>query len=151
MKERVSRKIKKRDGEIRIQSRIPDFGLVRRTNYIRKLEGGVAVIKKKLHSRLVATVEIKPAVAGTSAYKVRGALEETYFDLCAQIDVFFAGNSDITEIVGIFAAGTYWNLEVFTRNSGDTSTEEDEGNEQSYKPSGERHSSSEARDESVES
>ncbi|OCB92125.1 hypothetical protein A7U60_g519 [Sanghuangporus baumii] len=151
---RVSRKIKKRDGGFRIQSRIPDFGLVRRTKYIRKMEGGVEVIKKKLHSRLVAIVEIKPAPADTSAHKVLDALEEAYFDLCAQVGVF-AGNPDIKEIIGIFAAGTYWNFEIFARNSGDTSSDDDDDDDdeddESYKPSSERHSSSEARNESVES
>ncbi|KAL5536354.1 hypothetical protein ACEPAF_176 [Sanghuangporus sanghuang] len=152
---RVSMKIKKRDGGFRIQSRIPDFGLVRRTKYIRKMEGGVEVIKKKLHSRLVAIVEIKPAPADTSAHKVLDALEEAYFDLCAQVGVFFAGNPDIKEIIGIFAAGTYWNFEIFARNSGDTSSDDDDDDDdeddESYKPSSERHSSSEARNESVES
>ncbi|KAL5492922.1 hypothetical protein ACEPAI_4370 [Sanghuangporus weigelae] len=146
---RVSRMIKKNDGGFRIQSRIPDFGLVRRTKYVRKMEAGVEVIKKKLLSRLVAIMEIKPEPADTSADMVLDALEEAYFDLCAQVDVFFAGNPDIMEIIGIFAAGTYWNFEIFVRNSGDTSAYEDEDNDDSYKPSSEMHTSSEARDESV--
>ncbi|KAL5530945.1 hypothetical protein ACEPAG_3821 [Sanghuangporus baumii] len=146
---RLSRMIKKSDGGFRIRSCIPDFGLIRQAEYVRKIESGVEVIKKRLHSRLIAIVEIKPAPENNSADRVRRALAEVHGDLCFQVEVFFAGHPDANAIIGIFAAGTYWNYEVFTRNLDDTSTDEDDEDDESYRPSSERGSSSQAREESV--
>ncbi|KAL5492920.1 hypothetical protein ACEPAI_4368 [Sanghuangporus weigelae] len=148
---RVSRMIKKSDGRFHIRSRIPDFGLIRQAEYVRKIENGVEVIKKKLYSRLIAIVEIKPAPENNSADRVRRALGEAYGDLCFQVEVFFAEHPDVNAIIGIFAAGTYWNYEVFTRNLDDTSTDEEDEDDESYRLSSERGSSSQAREESVES
>ncbi|KAL5536360.1 hypothetical protein ACEPAF_182 [Sanghuangporus sanghuang] len=96
----------------------------------------------------VAIVEIKRAPENSSADRVRRALGEAYGDLCFQVDVFFAGHPDVNAIVGIFVAGSYWNYEVFTRDPDDTSTDDD-GEDDIYRPSSERGSSSQAREESV--
>ncbi|OCB92132.1 hypothetical protein A7U60_g526 [Sanghuangporus baumii] len=148
---RVSRMIKKSDGGFRIRSRIPDFGIIRQAEYVRKIESGVEVIKKRLQSdqEEVSIVEIKRAPENSSADRVRRALGEAYGDLCFQVDVFFAGHPDVNAIIGIFVAGSYWNYKVFTRDPDDTSTDDDGEDDESYRPSSERGSSSQAREESV--
>ncbi|EJC99883.1 uncharacterized protein FOMMEDRAFT_31114 [Fomitiporia mediterranea MF3/22] len=123
------------DGEERLKTRIPDFGIIRHVGP-RVVTRDDEEEEEPPYSRLVGVGEIKPAPVDGSTNQIELAVSEATSSLRAQLGILFIAYPEISDIVGISIAGEYWTFETMRYEDFEDALYSDDSNA-SYMPSDE--------------